>query len=56
MCKARGGHQAFSLNHNRVLVIGGLNFDDETDPQHALASTELYQAGLILSQGGPFNA
>jgi N-acetylneuraminic acid mutarotase len=42
MCKSRGGHQAVLLGHSRVLVIGGLNFDADTDPEHGLASTELY--------------
>ena len=31
------------LKHDRVLVIGGLNFDDDTDPEHGLASTEVYR-------------
>jgi N-acetylneuraminic acid mutarotase len=42
MTKSRGGHAAVLLPKNQVLVIGGLNFDPDTKPEHGLATTEIY--------------
>ena len=43
MAKSRGGHSAVLLPKDRVLVLGGLNFDEDTAPEHGLATTEIYQ-------------
>jgi hypothetical protein len=42
MAKSRGGHAAVLLPKDRVLVVGGLNFDEDTAPEHGLATTEIY--------------